>query len=375
VDFCDVLVIGGGMAGASIGCELAADRRVLVADMEHTLAYHTTGRSAAMFLETYGSPAIRALTAASRGYLENPPEEDRLLSPLAMLYIGRAGHGKTVNELYREVSALTPDVGLLDADDAVALQPLLRPGGVELALLEPAAMEIDVHALHQGYRRGLRDRGAAIAVDAAVAGATRAGGVWTVTMSDRRTVLAAVVVNAAGAWADQVAALFGAAPVGLRALRRSAFMVDAPPGTAGPMICDIGDAFYVKPDAGKLLCSPADETPQQPGDAKPDELEIARAIEVINEVTTLDVRHVRSPWAGLRNFVADRNPVVGFDPAVEGFFWFAAQGGYGIQTAPALSRTGAALLRGEPLPDDIARRGLTSVDLSPARSMANSAHG
>jgi D-arginine dehydrogenase len=375
VDACDVLVIGGGMAGASIGFELAGDQRVLVADMEHTLAYHTTGRSAAMFLETYGSPAIRALTIASRDYLEHPPDEGRLLSPLAMLYIARPGNGPAVADLYREVSTLTPDVALVDGDEATALQPILRPGSVELALLEQAAMEIDVHALHQGYVRGLRARGASTVIDAAVARASRSGGVWTVTMTDGRTVAAEVVVNAAGAWADQVAALFGATPVGLRALRRSAFMVDAPTGTTGPMICDIDDAFYLKPDAGKLLCSPADETPQEPGDARPDELEIARAIDVINEVTTLDVRHVRSPWAGLRNFVADRNPVVGFDPAVDGFFWFAAQGGYGIQTAPALSRTGAALLRGEPLPHDVAERGLTPTELSPARSMANRAHG
>jgi D-arginine dehydrogenase len=357
------------MAGASIGFELAADRRVLVADMERTLAYHTTGRSAAMFLETYGSPAIRALTVASRGYLENPRDGRRLLSPLAMLYIGRPGRGPAVTELFLEVSRLAPEVVLLDADEAVARQPLLRPGSVELALIEPAAMEIDVHGLHQGYVHGLRARGASTVVDAGVCAASRSNGVWTVTMTDGRTVETSVVVNAAGAWADQVAGCFGAAPAGLRALRRTAFMVDAPPGAAAPMIADIDDAFYLKPDAGKLLCSPADETPQEPGDARPDEREIARAIEVINEVTTLGVRHVRSSWAGLRNFVADRNPVVGFDPAVEGFFWFAGQGGYGIQTAPALSRTGAALVRGELLPDDVAERGLNTADLSPGRAI------
>jgi D-arginine dehydrogenase len=367
MDTCDVLVVGGGMAGVSIAFELAADRRVLVADMERTLAYHTTGRSAAMFLETYGSAAIRALTTASRAYLESPPGERQLLTPLAMLYIGRPGRGHAVIELYREVRALAPDVVLLDADEALALQPLLRPGSVEIAMIEPGAMEIDVHALHDGFVRGLRARGAATVVSTQVVSASRSGGVWTVTMSDGRTVAAEVVVNAAGAWADDVAATFGAAPVGIRALRRSAFMVDAPPGAGAPMIDDIDEAFYLKPDAGKLLCSPADETPQEPGDARPDELEIARAIETINEVTTLNVRHVRSSWAGLRNFVADRNPVVGFDVVAEGFFWFAAQGGYGIQTAPALSRAGAALLRGEALPGDIAARGLTAAEISPDR--------
>jgi len=374
VDICDVLVVGGGMAGVSIGCELAADRRVLVADMEHTLAYHTTGRSAAMFLETYGSAAIRALTAASRAYLESPPDGEQLLSPLAMLYVARPGSAPAIAELHRQVSALTPDATLLDGDEAVAVQPLLRPGRIELALLEPAAMAIDVHAMHQAFIRTLRARGGSIAVDASVAAAAWSDGRWTVTMTDGRPVSAGVVVNAAGAWADQVAGRFGATPVGLRPLRRSAFMVDAPPGVTGPMIDDIDEAFYVKPDAGRLLCSPSEETPQEPGDAKPDELAIARAIEVINEVTTLDVRSIRTPWAGLRSFVADRNPVVGYDPAVENFFWFAGQGGYGIQTAPALSRTGAALLRGDPPPADALARGLAIADLSPGRAIRPTTH-
>lgn len=374
VDSCDVLVVGGGMAGVSIGFELAADHRVLVADMERTLAYHTTGRSAAMFLETYGSKAIRALTTASRVRLESAPDERPLLRPLAMLYTARPGRGPAVEQLYREVRALAPDVALVDGVEAVTLQPLLRPGSVELALIEPGAMEIDVHALHEEYVRGLRSRHAATTVGACVASARRTAGRWTVTMADGRTVSAAVVVNAAGAWADEVAAVFGAAPVGLRALRRSAFMVDAPPGAGAPMIADVDDAFYLKPDAGKLLCSPADETPQEPGDARPDETEIARAIDVINEVTTLNVRHVLSSWAGLRNFVADRNPVVGFDPAVDGFFWYAGQGGYGIQTAPALSRTGAALVRGEPIPADVAQRGLTPAELAPDRKLTPGAH-
>jgi D-arginine dehydrogenase len=368
VETCDVLVIGGGMAGVSIGFELAADRRVLVADMERTLAFHTTGRSAAMFLETYGSPAIRALTTASRSYFESEPDGQRLLTPLGMLYVARPGRGQLITELYREVRTLAPDVTLLDPDDAVSIQPLLRPGSIDVAMLEPGAMDIDVHAVHQGFVRGLRARGAATVVGAQVAAVARDAGVWTVTMTDGRTVQAEVVVDAAGAWADRVAAQFGAKPVGLRALRRTAFMVGAPPGAAAPMIDEIEEAFYVKPDAGKLLCSPADETPHEPGDPRPDELEIARAIEAINELTVLDVRHVQSSWAGLRTFGADRNPVVGFDPAVENFFWYAGQGGYGIQTAPALARTGAALVRGEPVPADVTGRGLSAADLSPSRT-------
>jgi D-arginine dehydrogenase len=366
---CDVLVVGGGMAGVSIGFELAADFRVMVVDMERVFAFHTTGRSAAMFLETYGSQTIRALTTASREYLETATDGRRILSSLPMLYVARPGRGSAITALHAQVHRLAPDVELLDVDETVRMQPMLRRGAVELALLEPGAMEIDVAGLHAEYARGLRGRGGATVVDSRVASAERAGGAWVVTMSDGRIVNAEVVVNAAGAWADDVATRFGVLPVGLRPLRRSAFVVEAPPGASGPMIAEIDDAFYVKPDAGKLLCSPADETVQAPADARPDEFEIARAIEAINEMTTLAIRRVTASWAGLRTFAADRNPVVGFDPDADGFFWFAGQGGYGIQIAPALARTGAALVRGAEISADISQRGLAAADLAPGRSM------
>jgi D-arginine dehydrogenase len=362
VETFDVIVIGGGMAGVSIGFELAFDRRVLLLDMEATLAYHTTGRSAAMFLESYGGPAIRALTTASRRFLE----EQGVMSPLPMLHIGRRGRGAAVEQLFDAVRALVPKVELLDSEQAMRVQPLLRPGAVERALLEPGAMEIDVNGLHQYYVRGLRDRGGQIMTGAHVEAAELRQGAWKLQGADSAW-QAPVVINAAGAWADVLALRCGATPVGLQVLRRTAFIVDAPPGAHPPMIADIDDAFYIKPDAGQLLCSPADETPQQPGDARPDEWQIARAIEVINEATTLAIRHVRSRWAGLRNFVDDRSPVVGFDPERPGFFWFAAQGGYGIQTAPALARLGAALLRGDNIPTDVAARGLTAAAIEPRR--------
>lgn len=367
---CDVIVIGGGMAGVSLAYEAAADRRVVLLEMESTLAYHTTGRSAAMFLESYGGRTIRALTTASRAFLE----ERRVLSPLPMLYVARNGRGGAVDELYDAVRALAPDVEVIDGEHAVRLQPLLRRGVVERALLEPGAMEIDVHALHQFYVRGLRERGGHVVVASPVTAADRVGDVWRLRVADGE-VQAPVVVDAAGAWADVVARRFGARPVGVRPLRRTAFMVDAPPGAGAPMIDDIDEAFYVKPDAGRLLCSPSEETPQEPGDARADEVEIARAIDAINEVTTLDVRHVRAKWAGLRTFVPDRTPVIGFDAECAGFFWYAGQGGYGIQTAPALARTGAALLLGRELPADVAERGVSPAVLSPARGIRCDAPG
>ena len=370
VERCDVLVIGGGMAGVSLAYELAADRRVVLLEMERTLSYHSTGRSAAMFLESYGGPAIRALTTSSRAFLE----QRAVLSPLPMLHIGRRGRGGAVEELYRAVRLLVPEVELLEADQAVRAQPLLRPGQVERALLEPGAMEIDVHSLHQYYVHGLRERDGRIVSGARVEAGEHRDGAWRVRAGETDW-QAPVVANAAGAWADVVAGRLGARPVGLQPLRRTAFIVDAPSGASAPMIADIDDAFYVKPDAGRLLCSPADETPQEPGDARADEVEIARAMDVINEVTTLQLRHVRARWAGLRTFVADRTPAIGYDTERSGLFWYAAQGGYGIQTAPALARTGAALLRGDDPPADVADRGLTAAALSPGRLTGPAAAG
>jgi D-arginine dehydrogenase len=368
----DVLVVGGGMAGVSIGYELSADRHVGVLDMETTLAFHTTGRSAAMFLEGYGGPAIRALTTASRAFLEQPAGvlDKSPLAPLPSLYIARPGRGAVAEQLHRDILAHVPDAELLDGDEATRHAGVLRAGYVERAVLEPGSREIDVHALHQGYLHGLRRNGGTVVTTSRVATAERGDGLWQVADGRGQRFAAPVVVNAAGAWADVVASLFGARPVGVRALRRCAFTVAAPAGIdprAMPMVADIDEAFYFKPEAGQFLCSPADETPQPPGDAKPDEREIARAIEAINEATTLGVRSVRSSWAGLRTFVADRVPVAGYDPEVDGLFWFVAQGGYGIQTAPALARSGAALVRHAAVPDDVAARGLRAEALSPGR--------
>ncbi len=358
----DVIVIGGGMAGVSIGCELAGDHTVALLDMEPTLAYHTTGRSAAMFLESYGGPTVRALTVCSRPFLESL----NALHPLPMLCVGGAGRGAAVELRYEQVRALAPGVELLDGTQAYRLQPLLREGTVERAMLEPDATEIDVHAVHQHYVHGLRERGGVIRTDAGFTSARRRGSAWELD-SGGETWAAPVVVNAAGAWADAVAAMFGAAPVGLQALRRTAFIVDAPPGAGPPMIDEVDETCYVKPETGRVLCSPADETVQEPTDARPDELEIARAIDAINDLTTLDIRHVRSSWAGLRTFVGDRSPVVGFDPQCTGLFWYAGQGGYGIQMAPALARTGAALIRDGGLPDDVRALNLKADAISPQR--------
>jgi D-arginine dehydrogenase len=358
----DVIVIGGGMAGVSLAYEIAARRRVALLEMEPALAYHTTGRSAAMFLESYGGTVVRALTTASRAFLE----ARQVLRPLPLLSVARPGRGAAVEELFGAVRALVPDVQLLDGEQAVRAQPLLRPGAVERAMLEPGATEIDVAALHQFYLTGFRERGGQVVTRARVDAAEHRNGAWQVHAGGVE-VHAPVVVNAAGAWADAVARVFGAWPVGVQPMRRTAFMVDAPAGAGAPMIADVDDTFYLKPDAGRLLCSPSEETPHEPADVRADELEIARAIDAINETTLVGVRHVRARWAGLRTFVADRTPVVGYDGEQPGFFWYAGQGGYGIQLAAALARTGAALLCDEAVPSDVADLGVSTAHLSPMR--------
>jgi len=365
----DALIIGGGMAGVSLGYELSADRSVGLLEMETTLAFHTTGRSAATFLESYGGPEVRALTTSSRTFLENPPDvfESKPLKPLPLLFVAPEGRGDLVRRLQADVSALVHDVRLVDADEACGLNPVLAPGYVELAMLEPGAMEIDVHAVHRGYVRGLRRRKGEVHVSAKVAGASYRDGLWTLTDAHGEWFQAPVVVNAAGAWADEVAALAGVSPVGIMPLRRTIFMLGAPDGldtSRLPLTGDIDGTWYIKPEGPQFLCSPADEVLQPPSDAKPDEIQIARALDAINTATSLNSRHVRSAWAGLRNFVPDRVPVVGFDPLAEGFFWFVGQGGYGIQTAPAMARAGAAVIRGEQFPWDIRQRGLTACDLA-----------
>lgn len=369
----DVVVIGGGIAGVSIGYELAEDRSICLLEMESTLAFHTTGRSAAAFLESYGNEPIRALTSASRAFMVDPPDlfDSPLTSSLPLMFIAASGRSQAIRDLHADVSKMSAFVALLEGRSADLYNPLLRPGFTELAMVEPGALEIDVHELHQGYVRGLARRGGVIARSAAVVSAEHDGFVWSLRDESGREYRAPLVVNAAGAWCDRVGSVLGAEAIGVRPLRRTVFIVPAPIDLMAervPLTIDIDDSFYFKPDSGHFLCSPADETPQSAGDARPDHAEIARAIDAINEATIMNVRHVRGSWAGLRNFVPDRSPVVGYDPHVEGLFWFAGQGGYGIQIAPALARTGAALLRGSPIPADVADRGLRASMIDPGRS-------
>ena len=317
----DAVVIGGGIAGVAAACFLArAGADVVLAEQEVALAHHTTGRSAAQFLGHYGAPAVRRLTRASRPFLESAAgglAEVPLLSPRAALEVGGPRERAALADYVREVDGTVPGVRLLTPGEAVRICPVLRADRLGGAVLEPEAMDIDVMALHQGLVRGLRQAGGSVLSGARVAGIGRApGGDWQVTLGGTG-VRTRLVVDAAGAWGDVLAELAGVRPVGLRPLRRTAFTVPLPDGIDArrwPLVHDHHERWYFKPEGDGLLCSLADEAPDVPGDPRPREEDVALALERINEVTTLGLRHVRSAWAGLRTFAPDRVPVIGPDP-------------------------------------------------------------
>lgn len=369
----DVAVIGAGMAGASVAAELAAQgSRVVLLEREGQPGYHSTGRSAALFLATYGPPVIRALSRASLAHFSAPPDAARphpLLRPRGALIIARADQRDRLAALRDELGdAAQP----LDLDEARARLPILRPGYAAAALWDDAAADIDVDALHRQYLRALSGVGGVQRMGAEVLALARHGAGWRVE-TRLGALRAEIVVNAAGAWADEVAILAGVAPLGLVPRRRTALLVAPPPGQNPenwPMLEDVDEEFYMKPDAGKLLLSPADATPSPPCDAQPDEMDVAICIDRVQGALDLPVRRIEHKWAGLRSFVGDGDPVAGFAPDAPGFFWLAGQGGYGIQTAPALSRTAAALAMGREIPQDIAAEGVSAAGLDPRRLSA-----
>jgi D-arginine dehydrogenase len=369
---CDYLVIGGGIAGASVAYWLAPHGRVVVLEREAQPGYHSTGRSAALFMESYGTPQVRALTMASRAFLHHPPAgfaEHPLLTPRGAMMVAAPGQQAQLDAHWEVLRAMSPDARRLSAEEALARVPVLRPGQLIGAVYEPDAADMDVHAIHQGYLRGMRQAGGKLVCDAEVTAMERVQDRWRV-QAGGAVYETPVVLNASGAWVDAVARLAGVAPLGIEPRRRSAF-VFAPPAdrdtTGWPLVFGADEDWYIKPDAGMLLGSPANADLVEPQDVQPEEMDIATAIHRIEEATTLAIRRPTRTWAGLRSFVADGDLVGGFDDAVPGFFWVAAQGGYGIQTSAAMGETCAALARGLPVPPHPASFGLTAGMLSPAR--------
>jgi D-arginine dehydrogenase len=369
----DIAVIGAGIAGASLASLLAPYRSVLLLERESQPGYHSTGRSAAMFMESYGPPAVRALTRASRSFYTSPPAgfaDHPLLTPRGTLYLAAPGQEQALARAYAHLAASCPGLQQLGRDECLERVACLRPQRVLGAMLDVASMDIDVHGLHQGYLKRLRQHGGVLRCDAELRGARRVGGNWELTLSKGAPVRAQVVVNAAGAWADAIGAWMGAPRIGLVPHRRTAFTFPAPEGMPvahWPVVCSLDETWYFKPDAGVLLGSPANADPTVPHDVRPEELDVATGIHHIEAQTTLTIRRPLRTWAGLRSFVADGELVIGWDPDCEGLFWVAGQGGYGIQSAPGASALAASLLLGQPLPGELASHGVDPDAVSPQR--------
>jgi D-arginine dehydrogenase len=369
----DIIVIGGGIAGASAGYALAnGGRRVLLLERESQAGYHSTGRSAAVYTQAYGNAVIRGLTLGGWRFFDTPPAgfaDHPLLQPRGLMFIGHAEQVALLDDAAIEAGRLVSSIRRIGAKEARTRVPVLRESYVAGAILEPEARDIDVHGLHQGFLKGLKRAGGQVSNDAEVLSLERMGGDWLVE-TRAGTFRAEILVNAAGAWCDEVARLAGVEPVGLVPKRRTVITFDPPAGLTicdWPVVIDVAESFYFKPDAGKLLGSPADETPVEPCDVQPEERDVALAADRIERVADMKICRIERKWAGLRSFVADKSPVVGFDPVAEGFFWLAGQGGYGIQTSPALSRLVAGLVREGRIPADLEDLGVTIPALAPRR--------
>ncbi|USI71942.1 NAD(P)/FAD-dependent oxidoreductase [Sphingomonas morindae] len=346
----DVVIVGAGMAGASLAAELAGQGRVLLLEAEPQPGYHATGRSAAFWTETYGGPAVQPLTSASHALLAAPPPgfaETGFLRPRGALHLAGPAEAAALADFATRFADSGVTLHALDEAAVRARVPRLRAGPWQ-ALWEPSTADIDVAALHAAYLRAARRGGVVLRTGAPLAEARRVAGGWRL-VAGGSAIAAGLLVNAAGAWADAVAAIAGAAPLGIRPYRRTMaqLRVEPPAPAALPLVLDIAGRFYFKPEAGgRLWLTPHDETACPPGDAAPEEIDIARALDRFERVADWPVAAVERRWAGLRSFAPDRLPVYGADPACPGFFWFAGQGGFGIQTAPAAARLAAALIHG-----------------------------
>jgi D-arginine dehydrogenase len=344
----DVTVIGAGIAGSSAAAALAADRRVALIEAEEAAGYHSTGRSAALWLQNYGPPDVRTLSALSRPFFERPPAgftEVKLMTHRLVVFLARADQRDALDALFAEA------MGLREIPVAAvhALVPALRPGYAVAAAAEDDAFDMDVAALHQGYLRQLRARGGALALRHRAGRIERRDGRWEVATSGGAVFRAPVVVNATGAWGDEVAAIAGLAPLGLSPCRRTAAIIDPSPYDVSrwPMLISVGHDWYARPEARtRLLVSPADQTPTHAHDVQPDELDIAIGIDRMQQALDIPVRRVERSWAGLRTFTPDGSLAFGRDAVAEGFFWCVGQGGYGIQTSPAAGQLVADLVTG-----------------------------
>lgn len=367
----DFIVIGAGMAGASAAFELAEQGKVLVIEAESQPGYHSTGRSAALFTRNYGTELVRSINALSEPFFRAPPEsftESPLLSPRGALTISSLGEEAKLDAVLN-LSTIEDPIIEMAVDDAIAMVPFLRADRISRAIYEVGVTDIQVASLLQSYLKGAKNRGVNIVTNEPVITLSHVNGTWIVT-TGKNTYQAKTIINAAGAWADEIGALAGASQIGLVAKRRTAIIIDAPLDcdTDGlPCVDFVNSEAYIKPEAGKLMVSPGDATPTPPQDVQPDEMDVAILADWIERETRIPIRRISHSWAGLRSFVADENPVVGYDSVVPNFVWHAGQGGFGIMMAPALARALATICFERQLPADFTASGIAAADLGVSR--------
>lgn len=364
----DFLVVGAGIAGASAAAHLAQSHRTLMIEMEERPGYHTTGRSAATYEPNYGPPPMLALTRASEAFFRAPPagfSDAPLFADRPSLFIEAVGQEAFTADLLAKSSGLDE----ISREEARKIYPVFRDGYVRRAFLDRFTADMDVDLIHRGFLKMFKARGGELLLSSPLTALTRKAGLWQAVAGPHR-IEAKVIVNAAGAWGDVVAELAGAAPIRLQPKRRSIGVIPFHSEAAWqhwPMVTDTGETWYAKPQSGKLIVSSADATPVDPHDAYADDMAIAEGVERLMAATTIEVTRIEHSWGGLRTFAPDGSPAVGFDPQSDDFFWLVGQGGYGIQSAPALGETAAALARRKPAPQAVLERGLNLADISPER--------
>ena len=368
----DVVVIGAGMAGATAAAALSADLKVALIEAEDFPGYHSTGRSAAIWILNYGPADVRALTGLSRSFFETPPpgfSDVALIRPRQVVFLANHAQRAEMDALLAEGQGLHP----ADLAEVYAMIPALRPGYLAAAAIEPDAFDLDVAAIHQGFLRQFRAHGGVLALRSRAGRIERVSGEWRVQTNSGAEFHAPIVVNAAGAWGDEVGKLAGAAELGLVPCRRTAAIIDPSPFDAEnwPMIIDVGHGWYVRPEArNRLLVSPADQTPSNPHDIQPDELDVAIGIDRMQQALDIPVRRVEHSWAGLRTFTPDGSLAFGWDRQAEGFFWSVGQGGYGIQTSPAAGLLVADMITGRNPGRNPGEAGSILAAIDPARFAA-----
>jgi D-arginine dehydrogenase len=378
---CDYLMIGGGIAGLSAAARLAGHGRTIVIEGEEAIGYHSSGRSVATSHYGIGNEVVRGLTGWSRTFFERQPEgfSDTAVGwPIPTLYFAHRESEARLDSLGAEMARFTDAVHQVGPEEMMRLCPVLRTGegGAVRGLLDPTGLKLDADAMLQGFARALRRAGGELLTGRRIVRIGRSGEAWTATSESGESWSAPILIDAAGAWADRIAALVGIRPLGLQPKRRTIIVVDPPAGAdsaAWPFVHSAAGDFYMLPEAGQILASPVDEVDDEPGDAQPEDYDIALAADRVEYYTTLKVDRIAHRWAGLRSFVADRTPTAGFADDAPGFFWLLGQGGYGLQTAPAMAAIVEALVAGSPWPSGLEAAGVTAESVAPSRLQNNSA--